>query len=74
MVEICSRALGTSFANAHTFLLLGTKGGYLAQSRELLENNEEWGMLIALGTVEAVLGPIFLFLLLLTLRNRIRLA
>ena len=67
-------ALRTSFANAHTFLLLATKGGYLAPSRELLEDNDEWSMLITVGTVEAVLGPIFLFLLLLTLRNRFRLA
>lgn len=67
-------ALGTSFANAHTFLFLSTKGGFLESSRELLENNDEWGILVALGTVETVLGPIFLFLLLLTLRNRFRLA
>ena len=72
--RLARAALGISFANAHTFLFLATKEGYLAPSRELLENNDEWGMLIALGTVEAVLGPIFLFLLLLTLRNRFRLA
>ena len=72
--RLARAALGISFANAHTFLFLATKEGYLAPSRELLENNDEWGMLIALRTVEAVLGPIFLFLLLLTLRNRFRLA
>ena len=67
-------ALGTSFANAHTFLFLSTKGGILESSRKLLEKNDEWGMLVTLGTIETVLGPIFLFLLLLTLRNRFRLA
>ena len=67
-------ALGTSFANAHAFLFLATRGGYLAACRKLLEENDKWGLLIAMGTAEAVLGPIFLFLVLLTLRNRFRLA
>ena len=72
--KLALAALGTSFANAHTFLFLSTKGGILESSRELLEKNNEWGILVALGTIEAILGPIFLFLLLLTLRNRFRLA
>ena len=68
-------ALGTGFANAHAFLFLTANNGYLAASRKLLEDNDAWGVLtVGVGTVEAVLGPIFLFLLLLTLRNRFRLA
>ena len=67
-------ALGTGFANAHTFLFLTANNGYLATSRKLLADNDAWGVLTVVGTVEAVLGPIFLFLLLLTLRNRFRLA
>ena len=67
-------ALGTSFANAHAFLFLATEGGYLEAERKLLEKHDEFGILVPFGTVEAILGPIFLFLLLLTLRNRFRLA
>lgn len=66
-------ALGTGFSNAHAFLFLTASGGYLAAARKALEDNDEWGVLTVVGTVEAVLGPIFLFLLLLTLRNRFRL-
>ena len=68
-------ALGTGFSNAHTFLFLTANGGYLEKGRKLLEDNDAWSLLtVGVGTVEAVLGPIFLFLLLLTLRNRFRLA
>lgn len=67
-------ALGTSFANAHTFLFFSTKGGFLESNRELLEKGDEWGILVAVETIETVLGPVFLFFLLLTLRNRFRLA
>ena len=68
-------ALGTGFANAHAFLFLTANGGYLAANRKVLEYNDAWGVLtVGVGTIETVLGPIFLFLLLLTLRNRFRLA
>ena len=68
-------ALGTGFSNAHTFLFLTANSGYLEKGRKVVENNDAWGLLtVGVGTVEAVLGPIFLFLLLLTLRNRFRLA
>ncbi len=68
-------ALGTGFANAHAFLRLTAEGGYLEPCQKLLEENDKWAPLTAaVGTAEAVLGPIFLFLLLLTLRNRFRLA
>lgn len=68
-------ALGTGFSNAHPFLFLTANGGYLEKGRKLLEDNDAWGLLtVGMGAAEAVLGPIFLFLLLLTLRNRFRLA
>ena len=67
-------ALGTSFANAHAFFFLATEGGYLGAERKLLEKHDEYGVLAPFGSVESVLGPIILFLLLLTLRNRFRLA
>ena len=67
-------ALGTAFANAHAFLSLSTEGGYLNAGRVLLEKHDQYGVLTPLGTMEASLGPIFLFLVLLTLRNRFRLA
>ena len=67
-------ALGTSFANAHAFLGLAREGGYLAASRELMASHDVWGLLPVIGTVQSMLGPVFLFLLLLTLRNRYRLA
>ena len=72
--ELLRVALSTGFANAHAFLYLTASEGYLAACRKLLETSDEWGLLNAVGTTEAVLGPIFLFLLLLTLRNRFRLA
>ena len=66
-------ALGTGFSNAHPFLFLTARGGYLEKGRKLLEGNDVWGLL-TVGVGAAVLGPILLFLLLLTLRNRFRLA
>ena len=68
-------ALGTGFANAHAFLGLNRPGGYLERERRMLENNDICGMLTtAVGVTEAVFGPVFFFLVLLTLRNRFRLA
>lgn len=74
-LKLFSAALGTAFANAHAFLGLTGDGGYLASCRLLLieESSHLW-ILAAVGAVQAVLGPVFLFLLLLTLRNRFRLA
>ena len=71
---LAKAALGTGFANAHAFLGLATGDGYLAPCRQLLLKNNSLGLLTEIGTIEAFLGPIFLFLLLLTLRNRFRLA
>lgn len=74
-LELFSAALGTAFANAHAFLGLAGEGGHLESCRLLLiEGNNQLGLLAAVGGVQAVLGPVFLFLLLLTLRNRFRLA
>lgn len=67
-------ALSTAFANAHAFLGLASEGGYLESCRLLIEQNDQFGLLVVVGAVQAVLGPVFLFLLLLTMRNRFRLA
>ena len=72
--KLAKAALGTGFANAHAFLGLASGEGYLAGCREVLEENNTFGFLTAIGTIEAFFGPVFLFLLLLTLRNRFRLA
>ena len=62
-----------SFANAHAILGLASEGGYLHDARvSLYEATVADGYLDAIGTSQIVLGPIFLFLLLLTLRNRFR--
>ncbi len=67
-------SIETGFANAHAFLFLTSSGGYLEESRNLLESNDAWGLVKGIGVAEAILGPIFLFLLLLTLQKRFRLA
>ncbi|MYB54241.1 MAG: pentapeptide repeat-containing protein [Acidobacteriia bacterium] len=67
-------ALGTAFANAHAFLSLAGPGGYLEGGRLLIEQHVHGGLLAIIGVTQAVLGPVLLFVLLLTLRNRFRLA
>ena len=67
-------SIGTGFANAHAFLFLAASGGYLEESRKLLASNDAWGLVKGIGVAEAILGPIFLFLVLLTLQKRFRLA
>ena len=71
--ELLLAALATGFANAHAFLFLRSNSRYLDAGRKLLEENDEWGLLNVTGIVEAFLGPVLLFLLLLTIRNRFRL-
>ena len=64
-----------SFSNSLAFLRLGSEGGYLHGPHEALlsaAGHAEW-VFATVGTIQAVLGPIFLFLVLLTLRNRFRL-
>ena len=54
---------------------LGSAGGYLHRPHAALESataDAEW-IFALVGTVQTVLGPILLFLVLLTLRNRFRL-
>ena len=73
--KLCVAALGTAFGNAHAFLGLTAAGGYLERGRRMIEDNDVSGVLTtAVGTTEAVFGPVFVFLLLLTLRNRFRLS
>ena len=73
-LKLLGAALGTAFANAHAFLALAGKGGYLESCRVLIGQHDHWGLLAAVGVTQAILGPVLLFLLLLTMRNRFRLA
>ena len=64
----------TSFANAHTLLGLASKDGYLRAARDcLVAGNHTGWILISVGVLEAIVGPILLFVVLLSLRNRFRL-
>lgn len=72
--KVFAQSLATSFSNAHAFLGLTSGDGYLARHRSLVEAHAAPAIVQVVGTVQAVLGPILLFLLLLTLRNRFRLA
>jgi len=72
--ELLPPALSIGFSNAHALLFLPSNSQYLAAYRKLLEENNEWGLLNVVGTAEAFLGPISLFFLLLTIRNRFRLS
>ena len=74
LCKIALASVGASFANAHAFLFLTARGGYLEESLRLLKENDEWGLVTGVGVAETILGPILLFLLLLTIRNRFRLA
>ena len=68
-------SLLVSFANSLAFLRLGSEGGYLNGPREALMETAaqaDW-VFSTVGTIQAVFGPILLFLVLLTLRNRFRL-
>ena len=68
-------SLLVSFANSLAFLRLGSEGGYLVGRRDALEKaacQAGW-VFETVGTAQAVLGPVLLFLVLLTLRNRFRL-
>lgn len=63
-----------SFANSHAFLRLASSGGWLHESRNAILNSCEADRLFNYsGLAQAVIGPILLFLVLLTLRNRFRL-
>ena len=67
-------SLLVSFANAHAFLGLTSEGGYLHEERQRLTGLlVDSGALHSAGVTQAIAGPVLLFLLLLTLRNRFRL-
>ena len=62
-------------SNSLAFLRLGSEGGHLEGPYGALETatgHADW-VFSAVGTFQAILGPILLFLVLLTLRNRFRL-
>lgn len=62
-----------SFANAHAILGLASIDGYLYGAREnMYANALSASYLDLVGTLQIVFGPFFLFLVLLTLRNRFR--
>jgi len=62
-----------SFANAHAFLGLASTGGHLHSVRtELYDVARSDVYLDAIGAFQVAIGPIFLFLVLLTVRNRFR--
>lgn len=66
--------LSLSFANSHAFLRLASDEGWLRDSRDGIVDSCESGLLLSyIGLFQAVLGPVLLFLVLLTLRNRFRL-
>ena len=67
-------SLLVSFSNAHAFLGLASEGGYLHGSRVRLAGFlGDSEVLHTVGVIQTIVGPILLFLLLLTLRNRFRL-
>ncbi len=62
-----------SFSNAHAILGLASTDGYLHGAREnLYKVTQSDCLLNTVGAFQIILGPIFLFLVLLTLRNRFR--
>ncbi len=73
-LKLLGAALGTAFANAHSFLALAGKGGYLESCRVLIGQHDHCGLFAAVGVIQAILGPVLLFVLVLTMRNRFRLA
>ena len=72
-LELFAAALGTAFANSHAFLGLAAES-YLESCGKLIEDCDQLRLIATVEAMQAVLGPVFLFLLLLTLRNRFRLA
>ncbi|MDE2911537.1 MAG: hypothetical protein OXL68_01245 [Paracoccaceae bacterium] len=72
--DLLMHGLLLSFANSHSFLGLGSGDGWLSGSRDAIVSScAEAGVFGPIGLVQAVLGPVLLFLVLLTVRNRFRL-
>ncbi len=62
-----------SFANAHGILGLASIGGYLHECRiDLYTRSQSGSYMNVVSAIQVFCGPIFLFLVLLTLRNRFR--
>ncbi len=75
LLKMFGYSLLVSFSNSVSFLGLGSEGGYLYGPSIAVNDAIEkmkW-VFPTVGTVQAVLGPILLFLVLLALRNRFRL-
>ena len=70
--SILISAVSVTFSNAHQFLFLTGEDGYLVEAKKFLAWATPSTIFRAVGAIEAVLGPVFLFLLLLTLRNQFR--
>ena len=67
-------SLLVSFSNAHSFFGLTSEGGYLYEARQrLVASIGDVSILNTVGVIQTFIGPILLFLLLLTVRNRFRL-
>ena len=72
--QVTLDALFLSFANSHAFVRLASGGGWLQGPRDAIVNSCEADAFFSyIGLAQAVIGPILLFLVLLTLRNRFRL-
>ena len=72
--SVLADSLLVSFSNAHAFLGLASPGGYLYESRQcVVAAVPDIYVLNVVGAIQSIIGPILLFLLLLTLRNRFRL-
>ncbi|MDE0111696.1 MAG: pentapeptide repeat-containing protein [Albidovulum sp.] len=73
-LQVLKHGILLSFANSHAFLRLAAGDGWLHGSRDAIVNScpTDWPF-VYIGLAQAVLGPILLFLVLLTLRNRFRL-
>ena len=75
VLTIATNGLLVSFGNSLAFLGLVSEGGYLRYAHDFIEDaiGDTNSAIVVVGTNQAVLGPVLLFLVLLTLRNRFRL-
>ena len=75
-LTIVLNGLFVSIGNSLAFLQLVSEGGYLYDARVFIDDATSgvgFPIVDLVGTIQAVLGPILLFLVLLTLRNRFKL-
>ena len=73
-LEVLGDSLLVSFSNAHAFFGLTSEGAYLFEVRQrLVSGVHDESVLSTVGVIQTFIGPILLFLLLLTVRNRFRL-